>query len=265
MDPYLEHPGIWPGVHNRLIAALDVQLAPQLPSRYYLDVEQRVYIAEPLDDEAVSRPDAAVVEPSQRATGNGADGRDGAATAAAGAAAGAQVLIAEVPIPDRVRHTYLVVRDLDAGEVITAIEVLSPVNKRPGRGRREYEAKRLRTLGTLTHLVEIDLLRSWPPLPMRVKEAPAKPIDYRVLVSRSNTRPWAELHAFTVREALPNFPLPLRQGDDEPTVDLQSALQAVYDRSGYGRRLDYRRNSVPPLRPEDAAWADDLLRRQGLR
>src|SRR5262249_58126001 len=47
MDPYLEHPTLWPGVHNGLIAALQLALAPQLRPRYYIALEDRVYITEP--------------------------------------------------------------------------------------------------------------------------------------------------------------------------------------------------------------------------
>ena len=44
MDPYLEHPALWPGVHNGLIAALAAQLQPLLTPRYVAAIEQRVYI-----------------------------------------------------------------------------------------------------------------------------------------------------------------------------------------------------------------------------
>src|SRR5438067_1357388 len=44
MDPYLEHPALWPGVHNGLIAALLAQLQPLLMPRYVAAIEQRVYI-----------------------------------------------------------------------------------------------------------------------------------------------------------------------------------------------------------------------------
>ena len=46
MDPYLEHPVLWPGVHSRLIAALDEDLSAQLLPRYYVEVEERVYVAD---------------------------------------------------------------------------------------------------------------------------------------------------------------------------------------------------------------------------
>jgi hypothetical protein len=39
----------------------------------------------------------------------------------------------------------------------------------------------------------------------------------------------------------------------------------MYDRGGYSLRLDYRQEPAPPLRADDAAWADRLLREHHLR
>jgi hypothetical protein len=36
MDPYLEHPSLWPDVHNSLIIAVRDTLAAQLAPRYYV-------------------------------------------------------------------------------------------------------------------------------------------------------------------------------------------------------------------------------------
>lgn len=179
-----------------------------------------------------------------------------------------QILTAAVPVPGRVRETYLEIREPPGGDVITVIEILSPWNKRAGEGRRVYEEQRLRTLGTSTHLVEIDLLRAGEPPPVYPRNWPGKnglPGDYRVLAARGDRRSAADLYAFTVRDPIPSFSLPLRDGDEEPLVDLQTVLKAVHDRSGYQFRIDYRKEPVPHLRPEDAAWADALLRAHGLR
>jgi len=88
---------------------------------------------------------------------------------------------------------------------------------------------------------------------------------YRILVCRGNSRPYADLYAFNLQDVIPSFPLPLRAGDSEPVVDLQTLLNAVYDISGYDLVIDYTREPVPPLAEPDAAWADALLREQGLR
>lgn len=263
MDPYLEHPDWWPGLHNRLIAALDQDLSARLPPPYYVHVDERVYIDLPRNADMIGRPDVLVARPRVPVPSNGSRGATGTSSSGRG-----QLLTVELPVPDQIRESYLEVRKTSTQEVISTLEVLSPSNKRPGEGRRAYEDKRLRTLGTRTHLVEIDLLRAWDPFPMWLADRPdtnALPGDYRIVVARGDLRPWADLYVFTIREAIPPFPLPLQPGDDALPVDLQSLFAAVYDRGRYGEQVDYRAEPVPPLRPEDASWADAVLREKGAR
>lgn len=79
--------------------------------------------------------------------------------------------------------------------------------------------------------------------------------DYRILVSRPQRRPKADLIAFGVRDAIPKFALPLRRGEEEPLVNLGGVLHALYDRASYDLRIDYGREAVPPLAAADAEWA----------
>ena len=44
MDPYLEHPILWTGVHSGLINSIRGQIAPVLRPRYVASVEERVLI-----------------------------------------------------------------------------------------------------------------------------------------------------------------------------------------------------------------------------
>jgi hypothetical protein len=46
MDPYLEHPKVWPGFHHQFVAALYQLLLPGLVDRYRARVATRQYIAE---------------------------------------------------------------------------------------------------------------------------------------------------------------------------------------------------------------------------
>jgi hypothetical protein len=250
MDPYLEHPTLWPGVHNGLIAALQLSLAPQLRPRYYVALEERLYITEPDQRVFVGRPDLAVV------------GQPAAETATKLSPAEPSALAVQVPLPDEVRETYLEVRETGTDAVVTVLEILSPTNKRPGRGRRIYEDKRMEVLASRTHLVEIDLVRAGEPMPIT---GDGRGSDYRMLVSRGDCRPNATLYAFGVRQSSPPFPLPLKPHDREPTVDLGRILHDLYDRASYDLRLDYTGDPDPPLPSADAAWADQLLRQKGLR
>jgi hypothetical protein len=146
-----------------------------------------------------------------------------------------------VPMAEEVQERYLEIREVATGVVITAIEILSPKNKQAGEGRQAYERKRNQVLASLTHLVEIDLLRGGQPLPI-VGVARS---DYRILVSRSDLRPSAQLYAFSVRQMLPNFPVPLKTGEDEPGLNLQGVFEKIYERGRYHLAIDYTK---PPSR-----------------
>jgi Protein of unknown function (DUF4058) len=250
MDPYLEHPALWPGVHNGLIAALQLSLAPRLRPRYYVAIEERLYITEPDRRVFVGRPDLAVV------------GQSAAETVMKPSPSASSVLTVQVPLPDEVRETYLEVRETGTDYVLTVLEILSPTNKRAGRGRRIYEDKRMEVLASKTPLVEIDLVRTGEPMPIMGHDSAS---NYRILVSRGDCRPNATLYAFGVRQAIPPFPLPLKPDDQEPTLDVGEILHDLYDRAGYDLRLDYTGAPDPPLPPDEAAWADRLLRQKGLR
>lgn len=255
MDPYLERPTLWPQVHTRLIVALADFLGAVLRPHYWVAVEERTYVALLAPDDLIGLPDIAIVhaEPAFPL----AQVREGTATLS-------MPLVAQVPLPEERRERYLEVRDVASGEVIAVIELLSPANKRRGEGRRQYEEKRLKVLGSRTHLVEVDLLRGGKSMALFIQGDGQKG-PYRILVSRSEDRPRADLYLFSLRDPLPIFPLPLRRGDAEPLVDLGALLHDLYERAGYDLVINYRNAPVPPLDEEDAGWADNLLRQAGLR
>ncbi|MGB0389096.1 MAG: DUF4058 family protein [Ardenticatenaceae bacterium] len=260
MDPYLERSDLWPDVHNSLIAGLRDVLAPQLAPRYYVSVEERTYIAQKDKKSFAGRPDLGIVKRRVRETRP-------AFVAATGGVALAEPVLVTLPILDYVRETFLEVRAVDSDRVVTVIEILSPANKRAtGEGRKQYEQKRLDVLNTITHLVEIDLLRGG--IPMFIWEDQIK-ADYRILISRCLQRPHGDLFPFDVRDPIPNFVLPLRRWpidqQPEPVVQLGAVLHDLYDRARYDLRVDYTKEPTPRLSKEDAAWGDALLREASLR
>jgi hypothetical protein len=54
------------------------------------------------------------------------------------------------------------------------------------------------------------------------------------------------------------FPVPLREPDQDVRLDLQAALHQVYDEACYGNYI-YQGTPQPSLRPEDAAWAQQVV------
>lgn len=251
MDPFLEDPSLWPGIHNGLIARLQHMLGPLLRPEHVVCLEERTF----RDSDGTmftSRPDPLVRESTGR----------GRLQQAERSSPQQRVIEVEVPITDHIRETWLEVRSTDGGEVVTVLEILSPTNKRPGRGRRRYEARRQMILESAASLVEIDLLRSGDPMPLR---GPQPATDYRILVSRGDRRPRAELLPFSLRDPIPAFELPLRPGETGPTVAVRAALDSVYATGSFDLRLDYRQPPAPELRADDATWADELLRAARLR
>ena len=254
MNPYLEHPELWAEVHNRLAIAIAEAVGPQIRPKYRVAVEKRIY--QTVDEKSllIGIPHVSVAQSLTSSTPT--------ETAVAVVPPPTKPTTVIVPMPEEVRESYLEVREVATGEVVTTIELLSPKNKRKGEGRKAYLTKRLQVLGIFTHLVEIDLLRVGKPMPIISPKIESR---YRILVSRCERRFQAELYAFNLTDSNPTFPLPLCEGDPEPIVDLQSILDGVYDRAGFDLAIDYNLDGVPPLTDSEATWVDTLLREQGLR
>jgi Protein of unknown function (DUF4058) len=258
MNPYLEQPAFWASFHTRLLVAIADELAPRLRPNYYIEVETRTYqIQDDGEDELlVGIPDAAVL--SARSSAPDRTNED-AALASGGTLTQKRPQSIALPMPVTVRSRYLEVREIGSDAVVTVLEVLSPKNKQKGAGRTIYERKRSRILGSASHLVEIDLLRGHSPMTML---GTVEPTDYRIVVSRSQQRPQADLYGFSLREPIPCFPLPLKLEDEEPIVDLQAIVTGVCDRAGYDDRFDYRQPVPPPqLSSSDRLWVDALLQK----
>jgi hypothetical protein len=149
-------------------------------------------------------------------------------------------------------------------QLIAAIEILSPANKRPGHETTmEYRRNRRDLFRSSAHLVEIDLLRAGERPPLE-KPVPAAP--YYVMVSRDGHRPRVGVWPIQLKERLPVIPVPLLEPDLDVLLDLGAAVASVYERGAYARKIDYRQPPpAPPLSDEEAAWADALLGELGIQ
>jgi hypothetical protein len=245
MNPWLEDVQLWRDVHTRVISALGDTLAPVLEPRYFVGVETRTYVSTFPDSPPGTRyPDVTILD------------RGGRAVAFTPSAATAMPLEIQLPYHESFEEPYLEIRLVPGGEVVTVIELLSHTNKQPGRERKSYLKKRRLFLDADVNFVEIDLLRSWSPMPDIERHGPA---DYRLFIHRKEPRDKAYLYRFNVRDAIPVFPLPLLPDDQEPAVDLGAVLQDVYDRARYRLILDYSQPPDPPLSAADMAWAMQCL------
>jgi hypothetical protein len=255
MDPYLEDRDDWPDFHHRLIYNIAEALQPQLSPRYFARIEKRIYLAE--DDELIV-PDVLVAWKPRTAVRSG---RSGVAVA---------VLEPDEPLraPRALEHreSYIEIRVPRSSEVVTVIEVLSPSNKR-GQGGEFYRARQNEVLAAGQNLVEIDLLRagSHTIAGPRAEQTRAGRWDCVVSVVRYLKPTIADLYPFSLRDRLPRVAVPLQGQDADVILDLPSAFNRSHDGACYLDYLDYSPPPPVPLREEDAAWADALLREAGLR
>ena len=257
MDPFLEHFGLWPDVHNEFISSTRAVLAVMLRPKYYVRIEERVYVSDQSDPgRSVLVPDVRIAERPGRAWSTFEPG--GVATLEV-----AEPVVATTMIEDEIHEPRVEIIDRESRLVVTVVEVLSPTNKVPGsRGRASYEKKRWEIMDSPSNFVEIDLLRDGEPL----RTAEALPFyDYVVHVSRRAGRPKGDVWPILLHQRLPVITVPLRPEDADAKLDLQQVLDTVYDRAAYDLSIDYRRAPVPPLGPEQMAWADALLKSKGLR
>lgn len=255
MDPYIESPEIWTDFHSNLAPEIQGRLNGVIQPRYVARLNARVtYELLEISETRSGRPDLGVRR------------RRGTDPATGGPSGGTVV----APVESRVEHELplrllsVEVLKVDTLELVTAIEILSPVNKRPAHdAHKDYARKRRELLRSAAHLLEIDLLRGGerPPLEDAVPDAP-----YYVMLSRAERRPKVEVWPIQLRDRLPAIPVPLLEPDPDVTIDLAEAAHAVYERGGYAVLVDYRREPPPPpLTEDDARWMDGWLRAQGRR
>jgi hypothetical protein len=244
MDPYLEDPGRWRGVQTGLIAAIRADLNRRIRPRFVADADTSVYLIA-ADERRWVFPDVFVIE-ARQAVGAGTGSR---------IAAPVQVLIDG---PETLSQPHVVIRDSASLEVVTILEVLSPINKAPAgsRARSDFLRKRDEVLSSRTHWVEIDLLRAGE-RPPEVRGAG----DFYALVKRAGTLV-ADVWPISLRDRLPTIGVPLRDNADDAPLDLQAVLDRVWTEGGYADLIDYD-GPVPPsaLDAADARWAADQVRR----
>jgi hypothetical protein len=240
IDPYLEFESSWPDFHNSLIAAISSDLGARLPDSYVARIDERFEVAPSISGNPRSfRPDRLATAP----TGT------------------LEPKLVEVwdRDPEQVKITWVEVRAWPDMDLVTTIEVLSPINK-AWQGRQEYLGKRDKLHASRVNLVEIDLLLGGAPLPMKQRIEPGA---YYAIVARGPRLPVAEVYRWTVRDPLPRLPIPLREPDPDISIDLEAMVNRVYDLGRYARTL---RHETPlpetaSLTPEDRAWVETLVRR----
>lgn len=243
MDPYLEG-YIWPDVHNELASAIRELLAPHLAPKYVARIAPyTVEDTSPESEVGIIYPDVAVLSRKNKLQEPAVVyERDGS------------ISPPDVEIPSNisipVRIPVVEIRDVAKNRLITAIEILSPVNKKKP-GLDVYREKRMDLHRAGVHLVEIDLLRRGT-RPFVHPMMPQK--QYIVTLMRAGSRK-TEVWAFNVQDALPVLPVPLVTPDPDVPLDLKLALDMIYERGMYELSIDYEKEPPPPEFGEgDKEW-----------
>jgi hypothetical protein len=249
MDPYLEG-HLWPDVHSALAGKLRAALTPLIRPRYTARLAISVIedIA-PGDEIGIMYPDVEVLR-------KGGAGTQPPRQPAFADSASPATLTIPVTQPIEVRLVNIEIRDAAQQQLVTAIEILSPVNKREP-GLTQYRQKRQRLYEAGVHLLELDLIRrgTRPLMHPRIPEVP-----YLVTLTRAHSG-LTDVWALDLRTPLPTVPVPLRPPDDDVLLDLQAALSAAYDEAAYDLSIDYTQPPPPPALPAgEAEWARSLRR-----
>jgi hypothetical protein len=145
--------------------------------------------------------------------------------------------------------------------VVTAIEILSPGNKRSGRLNRRYRRKLNTYIEAGVNVVEIDLLRSSRArLPMRRESLPADRREvYLTCVCRCDDALRWVVHPVPLRQSLPTIPIPCRPADSDVPLSLQPLIDQIYREGGHDD-IDYNKSPEPPFDADDATWAAGLIK-----
>lgn len=250
MDPYLEG-HLWPDVHHNLASAIQELAIPQISPSYVARVNPYTVIdTSPEEEVGIMYPDVEVLLRKNQVTEPQAgylDGGSGALTPPTLSVPEFEKIQVRVPVVE--------IRDRHSNQLITAIEVLSPINKR-SPGLEPYRKKRERLHREGIHLIEIDLIRRGK----RPFYSPYLPkAHFMATLTRAGSDKMA-IWAVDVKDSLPILPVPLKKPDDDIQLDLGKALRLIYGRNQYGLSIDYQNDPpLPEFSEEDKAWMKKLL------
>ena len=245
MDPYLE--SHWEDVHTALIGYVRDELQPQLSEDLIARMEEKVYV-EVEREVRLRRPDVRVVEMPKRSAESGI----------VGTAVLDEPIMLE-PLGDPIRERSVLIYDSAGHRIITAIEIISPWKKSPGKAVQAYLEKRDKYINSEMNLVEIDLVRTgdWTDMigPYIIPDWAAT--TYRVTVATPEALgPYH--YRIPIRSKLPTITVPLRSQDAPAKLNLQSLIEKAYQMGRYDR-IDYTKPCKPPLEGPEKQWAEELL------
>lgn len=248
MNPWLEG-YLWPDVHNDLASAIRSLLAPQIAPKYVA----RLAIATILDSDpeseiGITYPDVEVLQRQNRVEEPKMTYGNVKLTE--------PTVITPFKIPITLRIPIVEIRDTANNKLVTAIEILSPVNKR-NPNLIDYRIKIDDLHRSGVHILEIDLLRRGT-RPFSTKKNAS---HYQMMLLRAGTHN-AALWAINVQDELPVLPVPLRAPDPDVVLELGKALDIIFERSLYHLSINYAEKPAPPaFSEEDRVWIQQIVQK----
>ncbi len=236
MDPYLEG-YLWPDVHNRLANVVAELLAPQISPKYVARIElYTVSDTLPQEEIGIMYPDVEVLKNNTKTQEPPLSYPSHHDKLSPITISLPEIQAIEVRIP------VVEIKDRGNNQLITAIEILSPVNKRtPGLIPYRQKRQTLHSIGV--HILEIDLLRRGT----RPFNHPLLPDQHYIVSLLRAEGAETDIWGFDVQDLLPVVPVPLLADDPDAMLDLGEAMNIIYKRSLYHLSIDY--SNLPPNPP----------------
>lgn len=257
MDPFLEHPDIFPDFHDRFITYVSDSIQERLPPPYIAALGHRAWIEV---SERFIGPDVQVLRTPVAPTESGAG-----SPVAVASPPRTEPLVVHVPHDERREPLVKIYRGRGSDRrLVTCIEILSLTNKTPGEhGRDLYLRKQREILDSKVHLVEIDLLRAGEhttAVPRHRLARAAGEFDYHVSIHHFDNLEDYFVYPIRLSEALPQIAVPLLPGDPPVPLDLQAVFHRTYEAGPYHREINYRQDApTPPLRQSWHSWLRTVL------
>ena len=148
------------------------------------------------------------------------------------------------------------IRDTAHNKLVTAIEILSPVNKR-NPNLIDYRNKIADLHRSGVHILEIDLLRRGT-RPFTSKKQAS---HYQMMLLRAGTNN-AAYWSVNVQDKLPVLPVPLITPDADVVLELGKALDIIFERGMYHLSMDYSKDPPQPVFSEnDKAFIQGIIQK----
>lgn len=245
MDPWLEG-YLWSDVHQDLSSAIKSLLAPLIAPKYVARLALATIMDESPESEiGIMYPDVEIFRSNNVAE---------PAVMYGNVELTEPTYVVPFKLPIAVRTSIVEIRDAGNNKLITAIEILSPVNKRQPN-LADYREKITDLHRNGIHILEIDLLRRGT-RPFAYSKTAS---HYQMTLLRAKTRN-ADIWSVNIQDKLPIVPIPLCTPDPDVFLDLGKAMDIIFERSLYHLSINYSKQ--PPLFSEqDWAWIQQIIKK----